>query len=202
MKNYKEKYEQAMLRMDKWVQGSEIIDPREVAEFVFPEFKESEDERIKVQLLAFLDDVWHRGKCADFDNHTKSDCADWMSWVEKQHHDREWTLSEEKMLDDIFVALSLDSGISEEYKNKLISFLKTYRPYYQRELSDRRGMDELNKNIAYTLRQLTGCGLKTCYDAITELVNALKHAPATKMDVGYRIRITFEEHPLHNEAKE
>lgn len=42
MENYKEKYEQAMLRMNKWVEGSEITEPKEVAEFVFPELKESE----------------------------------------------------------------------------------------------------------------------------------------------------------------
>ena len=44
MENYKEKYEQAMFRMNKWVEGSEIIEPKEVAEFVFPELKENKDE--------------------------------------------------------------------------------------------------------------------------------------------------------------
>ena len=51
MEDYKEKYEQAMLRMNKWVEGSEITDPKEVAEFVFPELKESENEGIKKFLI-------------------------------------------------------------------------------------------------------------------------------------------------------
>ena len=51
MEEYKKKYEEAILRMNKWVEGSEIIDPKEVAEFVFPELKESEEERIRKHLL-------------------------------------------------------------------------------------------------------------------------------------------------------
>ena len=43
--------------MNKWVEGSEITDPKEVAEFVFSELKESgesEDERIRKALIQYI----------------------------------------------------------------------------------------------------------------------------------------------------
>lgn len=49
--DYKQKYEQAIFRMNKWVEGSEITDPKEVAEFVFPELKEGEDDKIRNALI-------------------------------------------------------------------------------------------------------------------------------------------------------
>lgn len=52
--DYEEKYEQAMFRMNKWAEGSEITDPKEVAEFVFPELKENEDERIRKSLIEHI----------------------------------------------------------------------------------------------------------------------------------------------------
>ena len=51
--DYKQKYEQAIFRMNKWVEGSEITDPKEVAELVFPELKES-DERIRKALIQYI----------------------------------------------------------------------------------------------------------------------------------------------------
>ena len=83
MKDYKKKYEDAL----SWLKD---IYPtfkgatKEDAEHYFPELKESEDERIRKELIDFLDDVWHLGKDANFDKYRKSDCADWIAWLEKQ----------------------------------------------------------------------------------------------------------------------
>ena len=64
--DYKEKYEQAMFRMNKWAEGSEITDPKEVAEFVFPELKESEDEKTRKSLISYLHGLSEFAyKCAD-----------------------------------------------------------------------------------------------------------------------------------------
>lgn len=52
-------------------------------EHLFPEIEESEDERIKKNLLIFLDDVWHLGREANFDKWGKADCSDWIAWLEK-----------------------------------------------------------------------------------------------------------------------
>lgn len=71
MTDYKKLYEDAIFRMNKWVESSEIIDPKEVAEFVFPELKESEDERTRKEIIDF---VKSRG---GFN-------GDWIAWLEKQ----------------------------------------------------------------------------------------------------------------------
>lgn len=54
MTDYKKLYEEAIFRMNKWVEGSEIIDPKEVAEFVFPELKESEDELMRKEAISII----------------------------------------------------------------------------------------------------------------------------------------------------
>ena len=55
---------------------------------IFPELKESEDERIRKKLIEFLDELWHLGKNTNFDRWGKADCADWISYLEKQKEQR------------------------------------------------------------------------------------------------------------------
>lgn len=56
----------------------------EALEFLIPELKESEDENIRKDLITFLDEIWHLGKNANFDKWDKSDCSNWIAWLEKQ----------------------------------------------------------------------------------------------------------------------
>ena len=56
----------------------------EALEFLIPELKESEDEKIRKDLITFLDEIWHLGKNANFDKWDKSDCSNWIAWLEKQ----------------------------------------------------------------------------------------------------------------------
>lgn len=69
-------------------------DQRYVLEKLFPELRETEDEKIRKNLINFLDAVWHLGKNANFDEHSKADCAEWISWLEKQegceHIRKDW----------------------------------------------------------------------------------------------------------------
>ena len=54
---------------------------------IFPELEGEmirENEKIRKDLIAFLDDIWHLGKNANFDKWGKSDCSDWILWLEKQ----------------------------------------------------------------------------------------------------------------------
>lgn len=55
---------------------------------------------------------------------------------------------------------------------------------------------ETKMNMVYELRQLTGCGMKECYEAVTALIEALSRKEAVKMDIGRRIKIEFEEYSL------
>lgn len=45
------------------------------------------------------------------------------------------------------------------------------------------------------LRQLTGAGMMTCKTSLIKLIEALKQKP-NKMDVGYKIKIDWEEYSL------
>ena len=56
----------------------------EALEFLIPELKESEDEKMRKELITFLDEIWHLGKNANFDKWDKSDCSNWIAWLEKQ----------------------------------------------------------------------------------------------------------------------
>ena len=56
----------------------------ESLEFLIPELRESEDEKMRKDLITFLDEIWHLGKNANFDKWDKSDCSNWIAWLEKQ----------------------------------------------------------------------------------------------------------------------
>lgn len=76
--NYEEKYKQALERAMKLYEQGTIT---ECLGWVFPEIKESKDERIRKTLIAFFRD-WER---------TKSHCwnvnvTDVIAWLEKQGH--------------------------------------------------------------------------------------------------------------------
>lgn len=97
MENYKEKYEQAIFRMNKWVEGSEIIDPKEVAEFVFPELKESDDERIRKWLIGVI----KSNEYGNISNVGEMPCPkpNVIAWLEKQGEILENIKYKEAMLD-------------------------------------------------------------------------------------------------------
>ncbi len=57
---------------------------QEVLEILFPELKESDDERIKKNIITFLDELFSLGKNTNFDKWSKSDCAEWIAWLKKQ----------------------------------------------------------------------------------------------------------------------
>lgn len=49
----------------------------------FSELQETKEEKIKRTLIEFLDDIWERGKNANFDKYQKSECAEWINWLSK-----------------------------------------------------------------------------------------------------------------------
>lgn len=80
----------------------------EALEFLIPELKESEDEKIRKDLITFLDEIWHLGKNADFDKWDKSDCSNWIAWLEKQGEQKpvEWSEYDEHKVKDIIYFLN------------------------------------------------------------------------------------------------
>ena len=71
----------------------------EALEFLIPELKETEDEKIRKDLITFLDEIWHLGKNCNFDKWDKSDCSNWIAWLEKQGEQKPvWSEEDERIL--------------------------------------------------------------------------------------------------------
>lgn len=82
MEDYKKKYEEALERARDMLSYKEVR--HEDIEYLFPELKESEDERTRKEIIEFLDDIWHLGKNANLEKWDKCDCSKWICWLEKQ----------------------------------------------------------------------------------------------------------------------
>ena len=55
--------------------------------------------------------------------------------------------------------------------------------------------------IVTALRKETGCGLMCITRCLDSLIEALKHPPVLKMDVGYRLNMEWEEYDLRKMDK-
>ena len=98
MEDYKKKYEQALERAMDMLSYKEVR--QEDMEYLFPELKESEDERTRKEIIEFLDDIWHLGKNANLEKWDKCDCSKWICWLEKQEK-AGWSEKDIKMIDSI-----------------------------------------------------------------------------------------------------
>ena len=81
--------------------------------FLIPELKESEDEKIRKDLIAFLDEIWHLGKNANFDKWDKSDCSNWIAWLEKQGEQATLQTNERAWLYLVSDVLTWKDGIGQ-----------------------------------------------------------------------------------------
>ena len=76
--DYEKKYKEALERARALNEGKTTGAFGEtVCEYIFPELKESEDERIRKQILAFLKEF-------ERDHYRNLDFSSWITWVEKQ----------------------------------------------------------------------------------------------------------------------
>jgi len=66
-------------------------------------------------------------------------------------------------------------------------------------------MNEISKDMINELHQLTGAGIMQCKESLSALVEALKaniNRKRRKTDVGYKIKIDFEEYSLREIPQE
>ena len=101
MEDYKKKYEEALERASHIKDYNTVATPQEVAELLFPELKESEDERIRKILIEQVE-RWH--ECALKNNVVQDikDLAGAIAWLEKQGKQKPaWSEEDEVMLDEI-----------------------------------------------------------------------------------------------------
>ena len=75
--NYKEKLEEA-----KRLYESANVDQKHVIETLFPELKESEDERVRKELIAFLKENYETGRADE--TWDLNGIERWIAWIEKQ----------------------------------------------------------------------------------------------------------------------
>ena len=94
--DYKKKYEQLKgFVNDLYPHMSDYC--KEKIGGYFHKSAESEDERIMKNIITFLDELFSLGKNTNFDKWSKSDCAEWIAWLEKQGEQSYWKPSEEQM---------------------------------------------------------------------------------------------------------
>jgi len=111
---------------------------KEALATLIPELHESEDERIRKKILAEYKERLTIESVAYKNPECNKETVDYLekaiAYLEKQkeqHH--EWSLQDEKNLDEIFCAIRIDSALSEKKQDELISWLQQYRPYMQKE---------------------------------------------------------------------
>lgn len=77
--NYEKKYKDALERMKSWANGEHpecFSEAQKTAEFIFPELRVSEDEKIKREIVAYINEL------ADLKNEKIP--TKWLTWLEKQ----------------------------------------------------------------------------------------------------------------------
>lgn len=84
--DYKKAYEEALERMKSWMKGEHpecFTEAKKAAEFIFPELKESEDERIRKEMIEFFTFENWNGEAPFSPELAKERIA----WLEKQGKD-------------------------------------------------------------------------------------------------------------------
>lgn len=82
--DYEKKYKEAIERMKSWARGEHpecFSEAQKAAEFVFPELKESKDERVKKRILLSLEKDLMATKNSGCDTQDLEQC---IAWLEKQ----------------------------------------------------------------------------------------------------------------------
>lgn len=82
--NYEQKYKEALERMKSWVRGEHpecFSEAQKAAEFIFPELKESEDERMLREIKEYIKE--QGDKATGLPNGTVA-VSDMIAWLEKQ----------------------------------------------------------------------------------------------------------------------
>ena len=86
MEDYEKKYKEALEKARNIVNSINVgLIGKDSFEVVFPELKESEDERNKRTLKEFLNAILGTGAKTYLGNWNKEDLINWISWLEKQN---------------------------------------------------------------------------------------------------------------------
>ena len=164
MDTYKKKYDEALERAKSF----KTLELRDVAEYIFPELKESEDERIRKELISFLQ-LPH----PQFVGERKQE--KWIAWLEKQAKQTPIWNEEDEHRIELLKALCEDKFLESAHNSTMygemkitIDWLKSLRPQNRWKPSEEqmKALHDLNLtgNISYA-----GQG-----QVLIELYNVLK----------------------------
>ena len=78
--NYEQKYKEALRKATQEYDSAKTEGTKNVIETIFPELAESEDEKIRKEIISYLSD---KGTKSPFEQEER-DCDRWISWLEKQ----------------------------------------------------------------------------------------------------------------------
>ena len=147
--DYKKLYEEALERAKQWSNGDfgHSVDdtPKSIAEFIFPQLKESEDERIRKAIYNCV--KWFGFDSYYFKNVSQEEC---LAWLEKQSESK-WSEEDEEMLSYTISLLSEFKEVYEADAHKCIDWLKSIKPQPKQEWSvnDERILYNIHSYIDY-----------------------------------------------------
>ena len=135
MEDYKKKYEEAIERMKSWVRGEHpecFTEAQKAAEFVFPELKKSEDDKIREWIINYLE-VRLPDAGEFLDEYVRA--IDWLA--RKQPQPTKLSAEDAKMIDDIIndIDIAYESAQIEQLKDiysKEIDLLRRIKEQYEK----------------------------------------------------------------------
>lgn len=174
--DYKEKFEDFLDKMKGLLDNAEkqghIIIRVEDLENTFPELRESEDEKIRKEIISFIQDHFDEINfqvSGDYDNRDKEDialqewCKEAIAWLEKQGNKPAWSEEDEVRLQTCIDCLQAKS-LMGKVDTVMTNWLKSLKERVIWKPSDEQ-MEALNDVISS--RDIK-------YDVLSELWNDLK----------------------------
>ena len=141
--NYEERYNQALKRAE--VEQETFfnlgnVSAKTAIERIFPELRESEDEKIRKEIIEYL-----KGFIPHHDDNLVAKSKVWIAWLEKQGEQKSWGEEDEKMLISALwhVSNSASNGKSTDYQCEVTDWLKSLKPQSHWKPSEKQ-MEALN----------------------------------------------------------
>lgn len=137
--DYEKKYKEALERARQFSEKPYLEDSKGIVDYIFPELKESEDEKIRKSLIDMLK---NDEKCY----------LEEIAWLEKQGEQKpaEWSVVDETMLTNTIIMLKEGASLHFNKKDitKAVDWLKSlsYRSHWKPSEEQMKVLDEVIRN--------------------------------------------------------
>lgn len=167
--DHEQKYKNALERAKKLYEKGTIT---ESISYIFPELAESEDEKIRKQIISFLKEFEH-------DHYRSLDFSSWIDWLERQGKKE----SEDEIIPDKNDVRDED----EKIKKVLIDYFNRYKEQEECGINTFFGIPTDNI-LAWLEKQGTSYTKKDVDIAYIEGINAAKNEIEKQYEASYQIR--------------